>query len=43
VRMVDHIFVMEHGRLVEQGPHEDLLPLGGLYAEMFNKQAEAYR
>lgn len=38
----NRIFVMEHGRLVEQGTHSELIELGGLYASMYNRQAEYY-
>ena len=38
----DLIYVMEEGRIVEQGNHADLLRFGGLYAEMWMRQdAEA--
>jgi ATP-binding cassette subfamily B protein len=34
----DLILVMDEGRLVEQGTHEDLLARGGLYAELYQTQ-----
>jgi ATP-binding cassette subfamily B multidrug efflux pump len=34
IREADRILVLEHGRLVEQGRHEELLRRGGLYAEL---------
>ena len=34
----DTIYVIEAGRVVEQGPHRDLLRQDGLYAEMWNRQ-----
>lgn len=34
----DMILVMEHGRLVEQGNHEELLQLGGRYKTLYNAQ-----
>ncbi|MDY7011832.1 MAG: ABC transporter ATP-binding protein [Planctomycetota bacterium] len=43
VRMAERIFVIEDGRLVEQGGHEELLSLNNRYAELFNRQAAAYR
>lgn len=43
VRMADRILVLNGGRLVEQGTHEELLARGGLYAELFNLQAAGYR
>ena len=43
VRMADRILVLEHGRLVEQGTHEELVLRGGRYAELFELQAASYR
>ena len=43
VRMVDRIFVIENGQLVEYGSQEELMSLGNRYAKLFNRQAEAYR
>jgi ATP-binding cassette subfamily B protein len=43
VRMADRILVIEEGRLVEQGSHDELMRLGGRYAELFTLQAAAYR
>ena len=34
----DHILVLEQGRLAEQGTHEQLLEMGGIYAELYEKQ-----
>ena len=42
VRMADRIVVLDGGRVVETGTHADLLARGGLYARMFNLQAEGY-
>ena len=43
VRMADRILVIERGRLVESGSHEELLSLSGRYADLFNRQASGYR
>jgi ATP-binding cassette subfamily B protein len=43
VRMADRIVVLAGGRLVEEGTHQQLLALGGQYAEMFEMQAASYR
>lgn len=41
--VADRIFVMEKGRIIESGTHEELMSLGGTYAYMFNLQAEKYK
>lgn len=43
VRMADRILVLEEGRVLEAGAHDELLRLGGRYAELFNLQAAGYR
>ena len=43
VRMADRILVLRGGELAEQGTHEELLALGGLYSELFQLQAAGYR
>ncbi|MCA9705482.1 MAG: ABC transporter ATP-binding protein [Myxococcales bacterium] len=43
VRMADHIVVLDHGRVVEQGSHHALLERGGRYARLFELQAAGYR
>jgi ATP-binding cassette subfamily B protein len=43
VRMADRILVLEHGRILEEGSHEQLVALGGRYAELFELQAAGYR
>src|SRR6185295_2948689 len=43
VKMVDRIYFMENGRIVESGSHDDLIDRGGRYAEMFDLQARHYR
>jgi ATP-binding cassette subfamily B protein len=38
VRHADCIYVLEHGRIMEQGRHSELLELGGYYADLHQKQ-----
>jgi ATP-binding cassette subfamily B protein len=42
VRGADLILVMDDGRVTELGAHDDLLRRGGLYAELYLLQAQAY-
>ena len=42
VRMADRIYVLDVGRVVQSGTHEELLAAGGLYAELFGLQAATY-
>ncbi|QFY09411.1 ATP-binding cassette domain-containing protein [Nonomuraea phyllanthi] len=41
--MADHIVVLSHGRVTEQGSHAELLAAGGDYADLYRTQALAYR
>ncbi|MCD7747748.1 MAG: ABC transporter ATP-binding protein/permease [Firmicutes bacterium] len=41
-RGADLILVMKDGTIIEKGTHEELMERGGLYREMFDKQAEEY-
>jgi ATP-binding cassette, subfamily B, bacterial len=43
VRMADRIYVIQNGRIVEAGTHEQLMGSAGLYAELFDRQAQSYR
>lgn len=43
VRMADLIVVLDEGRIVEQGSHDELVARGGLYAELYGLQARAYQ
>ncbi|HLT40790.1 MAG TPA: ABC transporter ATP-binding protein, partial [Enhygromyxa sp.] len=43
VRSADHIVVLDHGQIVEQGSHEQLMANNGRYARLFTLQAEGYR
>ena len=40
IRNADLILVMDNGDIVEQGTHEELLQLGGSYAQLYNCQFE---
>ena len=43
VRMADQIVVIESGRIVERGSHEQLMQLQGHYSHLFSLQAKGYR
>ena len=42
VRHADRICVVEHGKVVELGSHDELMALGGRYREMFDLQAKPF-
>lgn len=42
VRRADRILFLEHGQLVEEGSHAELIALDGRYARLFRMQASAY-
>lgn len=43
VRMADQIVVIENGRIIERGSHEQLMQLNGHYSHLFSLQAKGYR
>jgi ABC-type multidrug transport system fused ATPase/permease subunit len=42
VRLADRICVIEHGKVVELGSHDELMELGGRYRTMFDSQASRF-
>jgi ABC-type multidrug transport system fused ATPase/permease subunit len=42
VRLADRVCVLEHGRVVELGSHDELMALNGRYRTMFDLQAERF-
>ncbi len=42
IMMVDEIFLLDGGRVIESGSHAELMKQGGKYAEMYRMQAEKY-
>ena len=42
VRSADHIYVLSAGRVAEHGDHDELMALGGHYAELFTMQAATF-
>ena len=42
-KLADQIIVIDDGQVKEQGTHDELLKLGGIYAEMFEAQRSWYK
>ena len=42
VASLDRIVVLDHGRIVEDGPHARLIEAGGEYAHLWDRQTGAY-
>jgi ATP-binding cassette subfamily B protein len=43
VRNADRILVLNSGKIIEEGDHQQLLAKDGVYAELFNLQAKGYK
>src|SRR5690606_13274069 len=43
VRQADKIILIEHGQIIEEGSHDELMEKNGKYAELFLLQAEGYK
>ena len=43
IRMADYTYVLDKGRIAEEGTHDELLAKGGRYAQMFERQGRGYR
>jgi ABC-type multidrug transport system fused ATPase/permease subunit len=41
--MADRIYLMSHGRIAEEGTHEELVQMKGAYADLYETQAHNYR
>lgn len=43
IRQADYTYVLNKGKIIEEGTHEDLIGQNGRYAEMFERQGRGYR
>lgn len=43
IRMADYTYVLDKGRIVEEGTHDELISQNGHYAGMFERQGRGYR
>ena len=43
VKLADRIVVLENGHVVENGTHNELYEMQGVYRDMYDKQSEFYR
>lgn len=43
IRMADYTYILDKGRIIEEGTHEDLVSRNGPYAHMFERQGRGYR
>lgn len=43
VRNADRILILNEGKILEEGTHENLMKINGMYAELFNLQAQGYK